>query len=163
VPHGWVTGDDEFGRASAFRAQLRLDGERYVLDVPCNTLVGDLSARHPAARPGRRARLPAFGRGAAGAAAAPAGRGGGVRGRDGANGPLQVRAVQQGVQTKDEDGCVGPRARLVVIRSCEPKPRTWYALSNAPKAVGLAQVVAAHGERHRVEELLEEGNSEVGL
>ena len=28
LPHGWVTGDDEFGRASALRAELRGDGER---------------------------------------------------------------------------------------------------------------------------------------
>jgi SRSO17 transposase len=31
VPHGWVVGDDEFGRASEFRAHLRTDGERSVL------------------------------------------------------------------------------------------------------------------------------------
>ena len=28
LPHGWVSGDDEFGRASALRAQRRLDHER---------------------------------------------------------------------------------------------------------------------------------------
>jgi len=39
IPHAWVTGDDEFGRASEFRAELRKREERYVLDVPCNTLI----------------------------------------------------------------------------------------------------------------------------
>ncbi len=37
VPHGWVTGDDELGRHSRFRGELRERGERYVLRVPCNT------------------------------------------------------------------------------------------------------------------------------
>src|SRR5262249_35663066 len=43
VPHGWVAGDDEFGRATAFRAGLRLRQERYVLDVPANTLVREVA------------------------------------------------------------------------------------------------------------------------
>lgn len=59
VPHGWVTGDDEFGRASKFRDRLRADGERYVLDVPCDTTVRGLDRRRPpaarvAAAPGVR-------------------------------------------------------------------------------------------------------------
>src|SRR5436305_8340422 len=40
LSHGWITGDDEFGRPSAFRAALRDRRERYVLDVPCNTESG---------------------------------------------------------------------------------------------------------------------------
>ncbi len=47
LPHKWVVGDDEFGRASEFRAALRGDGERYVLDVPCNTNIRDLDGRRP--------------------------------------------------------------------------------------------------------------------
>ena len=43
IPHAWVTGDDEFGRASEFRAELRRRGERYIVDVPCNTLVRHIS------------------------------------------------------------------------------------------------------------------------
>ena len=35
VPHGWVTGDDELGRHTRFRHDLRERGERYVLGVPC--------------------------------------------------------------------------------------------------------------------------------
>ncbi len=54
VAHGWVVGDDEFGRVSELRAALRADQERYVLDVPCNTLVRDLSTPQAPARPGGR-------------------------------------------------------------------------------------------------------------
>src|SRR3954453_6133679 len=39
LPHGRVVGDDEFGRPAAFRAWLRDNGERYVLDVPSDTVV----------------------------------------------------------------------------------------------------------------------------
>ncbi len=48
VPHGWVTGDDEFGRHSRFRHALRERGERYVLGVPCTTTMRDLEAPWPA-------------------------------------------------------------------------------------------------------------------
>jgi SRSO17 transposase len=163
LPHGWVTGDDEFGRASAFRAALRHDRERYVLDVPCNTSVRDLSAWRPPARPGGRPRRPLFERADTWAARQPKGRWRKFRLPGGEKGPREVRALQQWVQTKDEDGCVGPRERLVVIRSVEKKPRTWYVVSNAPKEVPLAAVAGAHGERPREEELFEEGNQEVGL
>ena len=47
LPHGWIVGDDELGRASEFRARLRLRRERYLLDVPCNTTVRDLERRRP--------------------------------------------------------------------------------------------------------------------
>jgi SRSO17 transposase len=163
LPHGWVIGDDEFGRASALRAQLRLDGERYVLDAPGNTLVRDLSSRRPPARAEGRQRLPRFERAEVWAARQPKGRWRTFRLGDGEKGPRVVRALQQRLQTKDEDGCVGPRERLVVIRSGEKKPQTWYTLSNAGKEVPLAEVVRAHGERPAVEQLFEEGNQEVGL
>jgi SRSO17 transposase len=163
LPHAWVVGDDEFGRASDFRGQLRLDKQRYVLDVPCTTSVRDLSARRPPARPGGRDRLPPFEQARAWAARQPRGRWRTFRLPGGAKGPRRVRALQQWVQTKDGGGCVGARERLVVIRTVEPKPRTWYTVSNARKDMPLARVVKAHAARHGVEELLQEGNGEVGL
>ncbi|HEY4564926.1 MAG TPA: IS701 family transposase [Thermoanaerobaculia bacterium] len=163
LPHAWVTGDDEFGRASEFRALLRLDHERYVLDVPCNTLVRDLSTRRPPSRPGGKERLPLFERVDHWAARQPKGRWRKFRLAGGEKGPREVKALQQWVQTKEEGGVVGPRERLVVIRELGKQAQAWYTLSNAHKEVPLAAVVAAHGQRHRVEELFEEGNQEVGL
>jgi SRSO17 transposase len=163
LPHGWVIGDDEFGRASALREQLRSDGERYVLDVPCNTSVRDLSTRRPPSRPGGRERLPLFERADAWAARQPKKRWRKFRLPGGEKGPREVVALQQWVQTKDEDGRVGPHERLVVIRTREKKARTWYTLSNAAKEVSLARLVTARGGQHGVEELFEEGNQEVGL
>jgi SRSO17 transposase len=163
LPHGWVVGDDEFGRAAEFRAELRLDQERYVLDVPCNTQVRDLSRRRPPAREGGRERWAEWERVDAWAARQPKGRWRPLVLPGGEKGPLKVKALQQRVQAKEEGGLVGPSERLVVIQTCEKKPRTWYTLSNARQEVPLAKVVRAHGSRHQVEELLEEGGQDVGL
>jgi SRSO17 transposase len=163
LPHAWIVGDDEFGRASALRLALRCDRERYALDVPCNTQIRDLSQRRPPSRPGGPERLPLWESVADWADRQPKGRWRYFTVRDGEKGPLRVKALQQWVQTRDEDSDLGPRERLVVIRSLEQQPQTWYVLSNASKDTPLAAVVAAHGERHRIEELLEEGKGEVGL
>lgn len=163
LPHAWVVGDDEFGRASNLRGLLRLHGERYVLDVPCNTLMRDLSHRRPPSREGGRERLPLFERIDVWAARQPKKRWRKFRWRGGEKGPRQVKALQQWVQTKEEDGRVGARERVVVIKTCEKKPRTWYTVSNAHKEVPLAEVVRARGEQHGVEELFGQGCQEVGL
>ena len=163
LPHAWVVGDDELGRVSELRAHLRGDHERYALDVPCNTQVRDLSGPRPPARSGGRPRVPAWESVAAWANRQPKGRWRYFTIRAGEKGPLRVKALQQQVQTRDEDGGPGPRERLVVIRSIEPKPQTWYVLSNAAREIPLAAIVGAHGERHRIEELFGEGKGEVGL
>src|SRR5262245_2957539 len=156
VPHGWVAGDDEFGRATEFRAALRRRHERYVLDVPSNTLVREVGER-----PGGR--RPAFERVEHWAARQPASRWKTLTIRAGAQGPLKVRALKRRVQTKDDEGHVGPAETVVVIRSLGDTPRTWYALSNARREEKLAVLVGVHSERHRVEEVLQEGKGEVGL
>jgi SRSO17 transposase len=158
VPFAWVAGDDEFGRASAFRAHLRGRKLRYVLDVPCNTLIRDLDE---APAPGRR--RPPWRRVDAWAQAQPAARWRRVELGAGARGPKVVRALEAWVQTKDEDGHVGPRERLLVIRTVDREPQAWYVLSNAPAAVPLAEPVAAHARRHGIEQVLQAGKGEVGL
>jgi SRSO17 transposase len=162
LPGRWVTGDDEFGRASELRGQLRLRGLRYVLDVPCNTLVRDPAQRRPPRREGGKALMAAFERVESWVARQPGGRWRTVRVRDGEKGPVSVKVLLATVQAKEEGGRVGPRERLVVLRSCEPVPRMWYALSNAREA-RRGELAWVHGSRHRIEEKLEEGKQEVGL
>ena len=158
VPHGWVTGDDEFGRASAFREGLRSARQRYVLDVPSNTLVRDLRATRPAGT-----RVPPWENAAAWAARQPARAWRTITVRDGEKRPLRVQAVETMVQAKDDDGRAGARERLVVLRSVEAQPRTGYVLSNARHGESLTAVVRAQACRHRIEELFAEGNGEIGL
>ena len=59
LPHGWIAGDDEMGRCSWFRQELRSRNECYLLAVPSNTLVQDLLAPEPPhSGRGRRPGLP---------------------------------------------------------------------------------------------------------
>jgi hypothetical protein len=157
VPFGWVAGDDEFGRASACRAALRQRGLRYVLDVPCNTLIRDLGETPAAGR-----RLPPWRRVDEWTLAEPSSRWHRLVVGSGSKGPRVVRALETWVQTRDEKGRVGPVERLVVIRTVAEEPQVWYTLSNAGD-VALPGVVEAHGRRHGVEEVLQAGKGEVGL
>jgi len=163
IPHGWVVGDDEIGRVTELRAELRLDKERYVLDVPCNTLVRDLSERLAPTRVGGKPRLPPFERADQWAARQSKKRWKKIRLAGGEKGPRDVLVLQQQVQTKDEGGQLGPSERLTVIKTCAKEPQVWYTLSNAAREVPAAAVTVAHGSRHGIEELFEQGNQEVGM
>jgi SRSO17 transposase len=157
LPHGWVGGDDEFGRSAAFRQALRRRHERYLLDVPSNTLVRDLAERRPDGR------KPPFERADVWAARQPAGRWRRVVVGPGEKGPRGVRALVALVQTKDEDGGVGRSERLVVTRPVDSADEHRYALTNARAEVGLTELVRVQHARHRVEELFQLGKGEVGL
>jgi len=158
LPFGWVAGDDEFGRASEFRAELRQRGLRYVLDVPCNTLVRDIDE---APQPGKR--VPPWRRADDWAKARPRSAWRRVQLGAGAKGPQVVRVAEAWVQARDERGRVGALERLVVVRAVDREPQTWYTLTNAWARVGVEEVARAHGRRHTAEELLQEGKGEVGL
>jgi SRSO17 transposase len=157
VPFGWVAGDDEFGRASAFRAALRERRLRYILDVPCNTSIRDLGETPAAGR-----RLPPWRRVDEWAQAQPSSRWRRLEVGNGSKGPRAVRALETWVQTRDDKGRAGPVERLVVIRTVAGEPRVWYTLSNACD-VALPGLVRAHGRRHGAEELFRSGKGEVGL
>jgi SRSO17 transposase len=163
LPHGWVTGDDDFGRAADFRAALRLRKEHYILDVPCDTTVRDLERRRPPrkrAGVGRKREVP-FRRADAWAASQPGSRWERVTVRDGEKGPLVVDAMTVRVRAK-QDGRIGPEERLMVIRPVGAA-RVAYALTNAGPEVPLAELVRVRSQRHRIEEVFEAGNGEAGL
>src|SRR5262245_60646796 len=96
---GWVAGDDEFGRATEFRAGLRGRGLRYVLDVPCNTLVRDIDESAP---PGKR--YPPWRRADDWARVQPPGRWRRVGLGAGSKGPAVVRVAEAWVQTDRKSG-----------------------------------------------------------
>jgi SRSO17 transposase len=164
VPHGWVVGDDEFGRASEFRALLRARHERYVLDVPCNTKVRDLDGRRPPRKKGRRGpkrRVP-FRRVDTWAAKLPPERWTRMTIRDGSKGPLEVEAAVGRVRAM-LGRRIGPEERLVVIRTWGPGAKTTDAMSNAEAKVPLSKLVCVRSQRPRIERVLREGKGEVGL
>ncbi len=163
LDHGWITGDDEFGRASEFRAALRQRGERYVLDVPCNTTVRDLERRRPRRRQagrGRKREVP-FQRVDEWAANRPESQWERITVRAAEKGPLLVDAMTVRVRAK-QDRRIGPEERLVVIRPVG-ETRVDYALTNAGAGVPLANLVQVQRQRHRIEEVFQAGNGEAGL
>jgi SRSO17 transposase len=164
VPHGWVVGDDEFGRASEFRAALRTDRERYVLDVPCNTTVRDLDGRRPPRKKGKKGpkRKVPFVRVDTWARKLPADRWTRLTVRDGAKGPLEVEAVSARVCAK-LGRRIGPEERLLVTRTVGPQPEWTYCLSNASPDEPLAELVRVRSCRHRIEEVFRQAKGEVGL
>jgi SRSO17 transposase len=164
LPHGWVAGDDEFGCPAHFRAWLRGEKQRYVLDVPCDTLVRDLECRRPPRRRagrGAKRRVP-YRRADAWAARQPESRWTRLTIRLGERGPLQVDAMTVRVRT-NLDRRNGPEERLVVMRTVEAEPRTHYALSNAGPEVSLEGLVRVRFTRHKVEEVFEAAKQEAGL
>ena len=164
LPHAWVSGDDEMGRPAQFRGWLRRHGERYVLDVPCNTSVRDLECRRPPRRRagrGRKREVP-FCRADAWAARQPDSRWTRLEVCDGERGPRQVDAMAVRVRAKEERR-VGPEERLVVMRTVEAAPRTDYSLSNAGPEVPLSELVRVRFTRHRIEEVFGAAKGEVGL
>ncbi len=164
VPHAWVVTDAEFGRVNAFRAALREDGERYVVDVRSDLRIRDLR-QAPPERNGSTGRFPVVPQTTAErwAATKEATAWEQFKIRPGEKRPLRVEATQTQVLTF-EDNRVGPEERLVVIRTVDnPEAKTWYCLSNAAEEVPLREVVRGHGQRFWEEANFKEGKSEVGL
>jgi SRSO17 transposase len=162
LAHRWLTADSEFGRVAQFRAELRQMGERYLLDVPENLLVRDLDeeVEQPPRRHGSPKKAP-WRNVKEWAELQPPGRWQRFAVRAGEKGPLEVDAVMTRVQTMQDDR-VGPQERLVVMRGVADPKEVWYRLAN-PEESDLKELVRAGSERHRAEQVLQEGKGEVGL
>jgi len=116
VPHGWVTGDDELGRHTRFRHDLRERGERSVLGVPCTTTMRDLEAPLPEyAGRGRRPKAP-WQSVTEWRKSLLADAWTHLTVRDGEKGPVEIEMVKRRVQTRIERKCTGPEEWLVVTR-----------------------------------------------
>jgi hypothetical protein len=116
VLHGWVTGDDELGRHTRFRHDLRERGERYVLGVPCNTTIRDLQAPLPeCSGRGRRPKAP-WQSVTGWRQSLPPHAWRRLTVRDGEKGPVEIEMVRRRVQTRVERKRVGPEEWLVVTR-----------------------------------------------
>jgi SRSO17 transposase len=165
LPHGWVTGDDEMGRSSRFRAELRRLGERYLLAVPSNTTIRDLEGEAPE-RAGRGPHPKrAFEQVRHWAASLPSTAWRRIEVGDGERGPKVVELAAATVVARTDRGRIGPEELLVVIRDRDEDgaARHDYYLSSAPPgtAPGILARVAKAG--HRVEQGLQRGKGEAGL
>lgn len=159
LPHAWVTGDDEMGRPAAFRAALRTRGERYLLAVPSNTLIRDLTTA-PAALRGRP-----YQQVKQWCAALPETAWVSLEVRAGTKGPLMTEAVQVPVTAK-LGSAAGPEERLFVTRERQSdgsyKQDYYLAYLGAVEAT-LGELARVAKAEHRIEECLQRGKSEAGL
>src|SRR3954470_8341773 len=165
LPHAWVSGDDEMGRCSWFRQQLRSRQECYLLAVPSNTAVRDLTAADPPStgRGGRR-RVP-FTPVDRWAEAVPEGAWQTVEVRPGEKGPVTVQGVWTLVQARTA-GRVSDVAEVLVVFRERQADGAWkhdYLLSNACLTTPLGEYARVFKAQHRVEECLQRAKGEAGL
>jgi SRSO17 transposase len=165
LPHAWIAGDDELGRCSWFRQELRAWNESYLLAVPSNTLVRDLTAADPPdAGRGRRPQVP-FQRVDRWCAAVAEDAWQTIEVRDGEKGPLVTQAVRRLVQARTE-GQPSEAAEFLVVFRERQADGTWkhdYLLSSAPLATPLTEFARVFTAEHRIEETLKRAKGEAGL
>ena len=165
LPHAWISGDDEMGRCSWFREQLRSRGENYLLAVPSNTAVRDLRAAEPPYRGhGRRPQVP-FTRVDRWCAALPDRAWTTVEVRDGEKGPIVVQVTRTLVQARTE-GRPSDVAELLVVFRERQGDGTWkhdYLLADAPPDTPLAEFARVFKAQHRIEECLQRAKGAAGL
>jgi SRSO17 transposase len=165
LPHRWIAGDDEMGRPSGFRGELRARGERYLLAVPSNMLVRDLEVPGPEyAGRGRRPKSP-FQRLDRWRAALPEGAWARLEVRDGEKGPLVIECVKRRVQPRTETGGTGPEELLFLTRERQAdgsyKHDSYF--SNTEPGEPLAELGRVSKAAHRIEECIKRGKGEAGL
>jgi SRSO17 transposase len=165
LPHRWVAGDDEMGRSTWFRQQLRQRGERYLLAVPSNTLVRDVVAEPAYPGCGPRKRGP-FVRVDEWCRAAPEGDWQTIEVRDGEKGPLLTEVAWTLVQAKSEGKVSDVAESLLVFRERQGDGsfKHDYLLSNAiASEAALGEWAWVYKAEHRIEECIKTAKSEAGL
>jgi SRSO17 transposase len=165
LPHRWVAGDDEMGRSSWFRQQLRQRGERYLLAVPSNTLVRDLAAPEPPhSGQGRRRRTP-FVRADVWRAALAEDDWETIDVRDGEKGPLRTQVAWTLVQAKTEGKVSDVAESLLAFREEQGDGsfKHDYLLSNEIARNPPVEMAWVYKAEHRIEECIKQGKSEAGL
>jgi hypothetical protein len=159
LPHAWVAGDDELGRCSWFRQELRARHEKYLLAVPCNTLVRDLAPTQPPATPSGRVRQRPFVRADRWCAAVPEGAWQTIEVRPGEKGPIVTQAVRALVEARADGRPSGVVEQLLVFRERQADG-TWkhdYLLAFAPLTTELKEFARVFKAEHCSEEGLRDG------
>ena len=166
LPHSWIAGDDEMGRSSRFRRDLRALGEQYLLAVPSNTGIRDLDSPPPAY--GGRGQPPKqpfqrvnVWRGSLGDDAWSR-----INVRDGEKGPLVIEIVKRRVVARTERSWHDFTEELLVVTRTPDgngKVKYDYYLSNAPVETPLEELARVIKAEHRIEDSLKRAKSEAGL
>ena len=165
LPHTWIAGDDEMGRPSTFRRELRALKQRYLLAVPSNTTIRDLDAPLPPYCGRGPHRKSPFVRVDKWCASLPEDAWTKIDVRDGEKGPLVIEALKCRVQARTERKGTGPEELLFVTRErqADNSFKLDYYLSNADPDVPLEELARVAKAAHRIEECFERGKGEAGL
>jgi SRSO17 transposase len=164
LPHGWIAGDDEMGKSSGFRRDLRLLGKTYLLAVPCDTTIRDLEATPASAEQETSAKIP-FQRVEQWRDALAESAWTKVNVRDGEKGPLVVEVATCRVQTMLGRRVLKSEEMLVVIRyvNGDRVTKVDFYLSNASHETPKEEFARVALAAHRVEEAIKRGKSEAGM
>lgn len=165
LPHAWIAGDDELGRSSWFRQELQSRDECYLLAVPSNTSVRDLTAPAPPyGGRGPRPQVP-FVRVDRWCAGVPEDAWQTIEVRDGEKGPVATQGLRRLVQARTEGKPAAVAEFLVVFRERQGNG-TWkhaYLLSCAPVTTPLEEFARVFKAQHRIEEALKRAKGEAGM
>ena len=166
LPHRWIAGDDEMGRSSGFRKDLRGLDEQYLLAVPSNTSIRDLESEPPAY--GGRGQPPKqpFQRVDRWLNALRDKTWTKIDVRDGEKCPLVTEIIKRRVVARTERGWDDfTEELLVVTRSVDERGKIKYDyyLSNAPVDTPLEELARVVKAEHRIEDCLKRAKSEAGL
>ena len=166
LPHAWIAGDDEMGRSSRFRRDLRDLEEQYILAVPSNTGIRDLDSDPPAySGRGQPPKQP-FQRVDRWRDSLSDDAWTEVDVRDGEKGPLVVEIVKRCVVARTEQSWYDfTEELLVVTRSLDAcgKTKYDYYLSNANADTSLKELARVIKAANRVEDAIKRAKSEAGL
>jgi SRSO17 transposase len=156
VDFDWVTADEEYGRDGGFLDALEQGRQRYLLEIPANTVVWTTKpldgqpadgfvrqVRHVAASfPDRAWEV--------------------IKLREGAKGPLAFEFTRLRVWSVRHRHA-GPPLWLVIRRSLERVPEIKFYFSNAEPNMPLRTMALVTGVRWRVEEFFEEAKGQLGM
>lgn len=166
LPHQWITGDDELGQPKEFRRKLRDLNEQYLLAVPKNTSVADLSLAPPEYKGHGRPPVRPIVRIEKWTSNQPAASWKRVEVRDCEKGPLIVEVLKGRVETSKRSAGGSCEELCVAIRYRDRDKRIVkldYYLSNAPWSTPVEELARAAKAEHRIEECFERGKGEAGM
>jgi SRSO17 transposase len=164
LPHAWVTGDDEMGRSSWFRGELRNRNEHYLLAVPSNTLIRLVQATPPPYSGRGRPPVVPFQRVDRWCATLSNQDWTTIEVRDAEKGPLKVEVVAVPVIAKTEEDTETEELLFVTReRTGSNSFKHDYHLCFALPATPLQELARVQKAEHRVEDCLKRAKSQAGL
>jgi SRSO17 transposase len=165
LPHSWITGDDEFGRSTQFRREMRERGEKYLLAVPSTQLICEMPFTTDAELEFESPPVKSFERISGWASRLREAEWTRVDIRDGAKGPVVAFLAVARVLAKRERKKTMAVETLVAMRRQDENGGLIfdYFLSNAPLDTSPAELARVANCRQRIEDCFQKAKGEAGL